>query len=509
MTSSNHRLSLPARTQKRPEGRAPGVVYGCTLALLLLGGCVVGPDFKKPAAPQVGGYTAAPLATTSGVTNVTGGEAQHFVQGLDIPGAWWTLFHSKPLDDLIERSLTNNPDLKAAQAALAGARENLLARKGAFWPSADASFSASRQRTSEELAPIPNANEFYYDLYTPQVSVSYVPDVFGLNRRTMESAKAQEQQARFALVATHITLSANVAAAAIQEASLRAQINATRQLIGINSNLVQILRAQFAKGYASRLDLAAQESQLAQTTASLPPLLKQLTQQRDMLTVLAGGFPSADLPEKFELSSLQLPEQLPVSLPSQLVEQRPDVRQAEENLHAASAQVGIAVANRLPNITLTGDIGTMALETSQIFTSGAGFWTLSAGVMQPIFHGGALLHQERAAKAAYAQAAEQYRSTVLTAFQNVADTLNALEQDADGLKTAVAAAAAAKITLDLTRRQLETGYASNVALLNAKQAYQQTVINLVQAQANRYADTAALFQALGGGWWHRADLPKN
>ena len=493
------------------DGRTPSwaLHVGCWMLIILLAGCAVGPNFKKPAAPPVSGYTSTPFSTTTSVTNIGSGEAQRFVEGLDIPGEWWKLFHSKPLNDLIERSLTNNPSLRAAQAALAVARENLLAQKGTFWPSAAAGFSASRQKTSEELAPIPNANEFYFDLYTPQVSVSYVPDVFGLNRRTVESFKAQEQQARFALVATHITLSANVAAAAIQEASLRAQIDATRQLIAINSNMVQILRAQFAKGYASRLDLATQESQLAQVAASLPPLLKQLAQQRDLLAVLSGGFPSQDLPEKFELSSLQLPQELPVSLPSQLVEQRPDVRQAEENLHAASAQIGIAVANRLPNITLTANIGTMALETSQIFSSGAGFWTLGASVTQPIFHGGALLHQERAAKAAYLQAAEQYRSTVLTAFQNVADTLNALEQDADALKTAAAAADAAKVTFDLTRQQMQVGYASNLALLNAEQAYQQAVINLVQAQANRYADTAALFQALGGGWWNRADLTGN
>jgi NodT family efflux transporter outer membrane factor (OMF) lipoprotein len=368
------------------------------------------------------------------------------------------LFHSQPLDDLIERSLTNNPNLQAAQAALRTAHENLLAQHGAYWPAINGSFSANRQRTSEELAPVPNANEFYFNLYTPQVTVSYVPDVFGLNRRTVESLKAQEQQARFALLATHITLSANVAAAAIQEASLRAQIEATRQLVGISSNMVQILRAQFAKGYASRLDLAAQEAQLAQTLAALPPLLKQLAQQRDLLAVLAGGFPSGDLPETFELSSLALPEDLPVSLPSQLVEQRPDVRQAEENLHAASAQIGIAAANRLPNITLTADAGTMALEAGQIFTSGAGFGALGASIAQPIFQGGTLLHRERAAKAAYVQADEQYRSTVLTAFQNVADTLNALEQDADALKTAAAAADAAKVTLDLSGRQWQTGY---------------------------------------------------
>jgi NodT family efflux transporter outer membrane factor (OMF) lipoprotein len=478
-------------------------------SLLLIAGCAVGPNFKKPAAPNVTGYTATSLSTISSVTNVAGGEVQRFVEGLDIPGEWWALFHSKPLNDLIERSLTNNPDLKAAQAALAVARENVLAQRGAYYPSVAGSFSATRQKTSSNISPTPSSGALDFSLYTPQVSVSYVPDVFGLNRRTVESLKAQAEQARFALVATHITLSANVVAAAIQEATLRAQINVTRQLIAVNTDMLQILHNQFAKGYASRLDVAAQESQLAQVTATLPPLLKQLAQQRDLLAALSGGFPSEDLPEKFELSSLQLPQELPVSLPSQLVEQRPDVRQAEENLHAASAQIGIATANRLPNVMLTADAGTMALEASRMFAGGAGFWDLGASVTQPIFQGGTLLHRERAAKAAYVQAAEQYRSTVLTAFQNVADTLNALEQDAEALKTAAAAADAAKVTLDLTRRQLETGYASNLALLNAEQTYQQAVISLVQAQANRYADTAALFQALGGGWWNRADFNKN
>jgi NodT family efflux transporter outer membrane factor (OMF) lipoprotein len=483
-------------------------VAGC-LVLVFLAGCAVGPNFTPPAAPKVSAYTSAPLAGTTSVTNVAGGEAQQFVSGADLPGEWWTLFHSQPLNALIERSLTNNPNLKAAQAALRTARENVLAQRGAFWPAVNGSFSATRERTSTELAPIPNANEFYFNLYTPQVTVSYVPDVFGLNRRTVESLKAQEEQARFALIATHITLSANVAAAAIQEASLRAQIDATRQLVGINSNMVQILRSQFAKGYASRLDLAAQEAQLAQTVAALPPLLKQLAQQRDALAVLVGVFPNEDLPEKFELSSLSLPQDLPVSLPSRLVWQRPDVRQAEETLHAASAQIGIAAANRLPNITLTADAGTMALEAGQLFASGAGFGALGASIAQPIFQGGALLHRERAAKAAYVEADEQYRSTVLTAFQNVADALNALDQDANALKTAVDAADAAKITLDLTGRQWQTGYVSCLAQLSAEQAYQQAENNLVQAQANRYADTAALFLALGGGWWNRADLPKN
>jgi NodT family efflux transporter outer membrane factor (OMF) lipoprotein len=495
-------LTVPMSLTRKP--RMLPLIAAFTL--LLIGGCAVGPNFKKPAAPDVVDYTASPLQTTVATPNITGGEVQHFAKGSDISADWWTLFHSAPLNELIENSLTNNHDLKAAQAALSVARENVLAQRGVYYPSVTGDFSATRQRQSGQIAPTLNSNTFLYDLFTPQVSVSYMPDVFGLNRRTVESFQAQEQEVRFQMIATYTTLTANVVVTAIQESSVRMQIEATRQLIGVNSNMVKILQYQFDKGYASRLDLAAQETQLAQVAALMPPLLKQLAQLQDLLAVLAGRFPNQAPGEKFELSSLQLPQDLPVSLPSDLVEQRPDVRQAEANLHDASAKIGIAIANRLPNIVLTANVGSAAAATSQLFTSGTGFWGIGAEATAPLFQGGTLLHQERAAKAAYLQAAEQYRSTVLTAFQNVADTLTALEQDADALKAAAAAADAAKITLDLAQRQLQDGYAGNLALLSAEQAYQQGLINLVQAQANRYADTAALFQALGGGWWHRADL---
>ena len=485
------------------------LLFSATPAFLLIAGCAVGPNFKKPSAPDVSDYTASPLSSTVTIRNVAGGEAQRFAKGSDISGDWWTLFHCEPLDELIEHSLTNNPDLKAAQAALSVAMENVLAQRGAYYPSVAASFSASRERQSGQIAPTPNSNTFLYNLYTPQVSVSYVPDVFGLNRRSVESLKAQEQGVRFQMIATYIALTANVVVAAIQEGSLQMQIGATRQLIDINSSMVKILHYQFAKGYASRLDVAAQESQLAQVAATLPPLLKQLSQQRDLLAVLAGRFPSQAPAQEFELSSLQLPQELPVSIPSELVEQRPDVLQAEANLHAASAKIGIAMANRLPSITLTANVGSTALAMDQLFTSGTGFWSIGAAATAPLFQGGTLLHEERAAKAAYDQAAQQYRSTVLTAFQNVADTLTALEQDAATMKAAASAADAAKVTLDLSQRQWEDGYVGYLALLSAEQTYQQARINLVQAQASRYADTAALFQALGGGWWGRAGLAKD
>jgi NodT family efflux transporter outer membrane factor (OMF) lipoprotein len=356
---------------------------------------------------------------------------------------------------------------------------------------------------------VPSNNASTYSLFTPQLAVSYVPDVFGLNHRAVESLRAQQEEARYQMIATYTTLINNVVVNAIQEGAVEAQIDATRQLIDVNTKMVQILQNQFDKGYANRLDLAAQESQLAQIVATLPPLIKQEAQLHDLLAVLAGRFPAQASAEKFELAKLELPQDIPVTLPSALVAQRPDVLQAQENMHDASAQIGVAIANRLPNITLSADAGTTALAIGQLFQPGTKFWTLGASTTGILFDDGTLVHQERAAKAAYDQASEQYRSTVLTAFQSVADSLAALEQDAEGLKAAVSADAAAKVTLDLAQHQLQNGYASYLSLLNAEQAYQQAHIALVQAQANRYADTAALFQALGGGWWHRTEFAES
>jgi len=479
---------------------------GAVVVVLALGACTVGPDFERPPAPKVDTYTAHAPETTAATADVAGGEAQHFTTGSDIPGDWWTLFHSKALNALIADSLANNADLETASAALAVARETALAQRGARYPSVTAGFSASRQQDpSGALAPVPSNNAFLYNLFTPQVSVSYVPDVFGLNRRTVESLQAQAQSVRFQMIAAQVTLSTNVVAAAVRQASLRAQIAATLKLVDINNKMLQVLRDQLAHGYVGRLDVAAQETQMAQVAATLPPLRTQLAQQDHLLAVLSGQFPGQAQAEAFDLASLTLPQDLPLSLPSVLVAQRPDVRQAEANLHAASAQVGVATANRLPNISLTANVGSTAVAIGQVFKAGTGFWSVGADLAAPIFAGGALLHQQRAAKAAYREAAAQYRSTVLTAFQNVADTLAALEQDALGLQQAAKAAVAAQVTLDLSQRQVKDGYAGYLTLLSAEQAYQQAQITLVEAQANRYSDTAALFQALGGGWWHDAE----
>jgi NodT family efflux transporter outer membrane factor (OMF) lipoprotein len=475
-------------------------------AALLLAGCAVGPDFHKPAAPDAKTYTSEPVPAQTASTPVAGGGAQHLESGADIPGDWWTLFKSPPLDSLIERALKNNPDLAAARAALTVAYENTLAQRGAYFPNVSAEYSTSRNKQSTLLSPAPNfpavPQEFLYSLFTPQLSVSYVADVFGLNRRTAESLRAQAQAVRFQWVAARIALAANVVNAAVGEASLREQVKATEQLVGIETQAVEILRYQFDKGYASRLDLAAQESQLAQTQAGLPPLRKQLEQQKHLIAALAGEFPAQSSAADFDLASLTLPRDLPLSLPAKLVEQRPDVRQAQANWHAASAQVGVAIANRLPQITLSANAGSTALAIDQVFHAGTGFWSVGLDLAAPIFQGGTLLHAERAAKAALVQAAAQYRSTVLTAFQNVADTLSALDEDAKALQVAAAAGDAAQTTLELAQRQTQSGYANELSLLNAQQAWQQARIALIQAQANRYADTAALYLALGGGWWH-------
>jgi NodT family efflux transporter outer membrane factor (OMF) lipoprotein len=468
---------------------------------------VVGPNFQAPAPPPVSSLEARIPETTAGTPGVPGGEAQHFETGSDIPADWWTLFHSPQLNSLIAQALAHNPDLKAAQAAILVAHENTRAQHGAYLPQVSASPGITYQRDpSATLAPVPANNASLYTLITPSVSVSYTPDVFGLNKRTVEGLAAQERATRYQMIATDITLSANVAAAAITKASLEDQIATTNDLIGLNRQILSLLQYQKSKGYVGGADIAAQQTQLAQLEASLPPLVKQRDQQNDLIAVLTGQYPSQPPTETLTLASLTLPSDLPLSLPSTLVAQRPDVLQAEENLHAASAEIGVARANRLPNITLSANAGTNALAIGQLLDPGTYFWNIGASLLAPIFDGGTKLHQERGARYAFQQSAEQYQSTVLTAFQNVADTLVALEQDANTLKSTKAAADAAKTSLDLSRLQYKDGYAAYLAVLNADQAYQQARLSLVQAEADRFTDTAALFQALGGGWWHRPEL---
>jgi len=476
---------------------------------LLGSACAVGPDFERPTAPQVVGYTSAPLAQQTASSDVASGEAQRFVQGLDIPGQWWTLFHSSALNTLIEEALRNNPTLPAAEAALRQAWENVYAAEGAFFPTAVVSYSPSSNKTATGVTFTgASSGSPYFTLHTAQVVVTYAPDVFGGTRREVESLAATAEFQQFQLEATYLTLTSNVVAAAVQEASLRGQIAATEEIIKIQTGSLDILRKQFELGQVAGADVAAVEATLAQAQATLPPLQKQLAVQRDLLTALIGRLPSQEPTEKFELASLQLPQELPVSLPSKLVEQRPDIQSAEAQVHSASAAIGVAVAARLPQFTLTGNAGTTANQINQLFiTPGTAFWAVAGNVAQTVFDAGTLLHKKRAADAAFDQAAAMYRSTVITAFQNVADSLHALQSDADTLKAAYAAERAAFKSLEIARRQLQLGAIGYLGLLTAENTYNTALLALVQAQAARYADTAALFQALGGGWWNRTDAP--
>jgi len=480
-------------------------VAGVALWSSLLAACTVGPDFKPPPSPPVSGYTpeAHPAPTTS--ANVAGGASQKFVTGRDIPAEWWQVFHSKEINALVAEALRANPNLQAAQAALWQAKENLYAAAGKLLPSVDANGSVSRQQFSPAEFGVVGPPSIF-NLYQATVNVSYTPDVFGGQRRQIEANTALAEYQRFELEATYLTLTANVVTAAIQEASLRGQIQVTQDIIKAETEQLEVVRNQFDVGGANRADVLTQESEVATTQATLPPLQKQLEQQRHVLLALIGRFPSQDRGDHLRLASLRLPTALPVSLPSQLVEQRPDVRAATAQLHQASALVGVAFANRLPQFTLAAEYGSVALTPAALFTPAAAVWTIGAAGAQPIFHGFTLLHQERAAKAAYEMADAQYRNTVLAAFQNVADVLRALQLDAATLKAQQRAVRAASDTFDLARGQYRLGAITYVTLLNAERSYEQARLALVQAQAARYADTAALFQALGGGWWNRNDV---
>ena len=479
-----------------PGSAATAVVAGIAL---LLAGCAAGPDYARPPLNLPAQYTAAPPTSTAG----EGVPLPHLAPELDVPAQWWQAFRSEPLNALVTQSLAGNPSIEAADAALRAARENEAADRAAFWPSVALNYSPTRQRVASAVASPVSSNANLYTLHTAQVTVSYTPDVFGSTRRQVEGAQAQTEVQRFQWLAARLTLSSNVVAAAITEAALRAQQHATLAIIDGQKEVLQAYRKQQNLGQVALADVDAQEAALAATEATLPPLDKQLAQQRNLLATLAGRYPSEGVAAHFDLDALQLPTELPVTLPSSLVEHRPDVRAAEAQLQSASAAIGVAVAARLPNVTLgVNAYGSSAYTLSELFKSSSLFWTVAASVTQPVFDGGALKHREAAARASFDQAGAQYRATVLGAFQDVANALEAIDADTRGLQAAVKAERTAAQSLARTRRQVQLGDASALSLRVAQQAQQQALLSLVQARALRLTDAAALFQALGGGWWN-------
>jgi NodT family efflux transporter outer membrane factor (OMF) lipoprotein len=468
------------------------------LCAVALAGCAAGPDFKRPEPPTAQGYAEQPFDATEAAP-IAQGAAQHFDNGADVPDAWWTSFESPQLSALVERALAHNPSIAAATASLDVARENVDAQTGAYWPQVGVNLAASREKDATgTLSPTSASGAPYLNLRTAQVSVAYALDVFGANRRQVENLAAQAQNQRELLDATRQTLAANVVSAAIQMASAREQIASLDADIAAAQRQLDLMQRQLELGAIAEVQVMAQRTQVAQLRAQRPALQKQFAQQRDLVKALAGDFPDAAL-DAFALDQFHLPPTLPLTLPSRLVATRPDIRAAEATLHAASAQVGVAVANRLPQITLSADEGSTATRSADLFHRGNVFWNVALGLTQPIFDGGTLKHRQRAAEAAYRNADAQYRSTVLAAFQNVADCLQALVADAAALSAAASAEQASIDSVAAAERQVQLGDQSEIALLLAQQALASSRALRIQAQAARLSDTAALFLALGGG----------
>jgi len=456
-----------------------------------LSACAVGPDFQTPAPPDVEGFTPEKIASP--------GNGQRFKEGAAIPARWWTAFGSTQLDALIQEALDRNPTLEAADAAIRVAQYNADAAKGAFFPQVVLNSNSSYQLYSGD-ATTSTVTQSAYSFFSKQVQISYAPDIWGANRRTVESLEAQRELQGYQKQAAYLTLAANVAKAAIEEASLRAQIAATRRIIELEQERLTLLERQFAYGAVSGTDILSQQSALAQARQTLPDLEKRLAAQRNLLTALAGRYPSQEVGETFDLARIALPHELPLSLPAQLVAQRPDIKAAEAGVHSASAQVGVAVAARLPNIVLTANGGTSAFQLAQLFTPGTGFYALAGNIAQTAFDGMTLLNKQRAADAGLEQAEAQYRAAVINAFQNVADTLRALQADARAVKEARVAEGAAKKYLDKIRLQSRFGGVSQLAVVDAQRTYLAASIARVQAETQRITDSVALFVALGGGW---------
>jgi NodT family efflux transporter outer membrane factor (OMF) lipoprotein len=478
------------------------LLLGCAVATL--GGCAVGPDFVRPSAPNPYRYTEAALPAQTGAGAAPG---QHFVPGQDVAGAWWGLFRSPRLTTLVVTALRQNQSLEAAQQTLHQAQETRLAQEGGFLPSISSQVNRTREEISSGQAGLPNTFPGEtYSVYDAQVNVSYTFDIWGQNRRSVEADAAQADYQRFQLEGATDMLAANTINAAINAASLAAQIAAEEKLVAAEQQLLNTVRRQFELGGATGTDVATQQAQLANTQALVVPLQTQLAQARDQLAAYIGRVPSeADIPA-ITLEELTLPGELPLTVPARLVEHRPDILAAEAQLHTATAQVGVAIANRLPQLTLSGNIGSAPATVGKFFTPGEGTFSLLNQLLTPIFQGGTLLHQQRAAVAAMKAAAATYKNTVITGFQNVADALNALALDGRALAANQDAERAAARSLSLAQLQYGAGGVAYLTVLTSQTQYQNAVISLVRARAQRFADTVALYTALGGGWWNRNDV---
>lgn len=485
---------------------------------VVLTGCKMGPNFHPPEVPKTTRYTASPTPKHTKQAPSPKGKAQHFRYNQYISDSWWTVFHSPTLNSLIQKGLRNNPTVEMSLSSLRSAQANLLATIGpSLFPTVSTQFSGYRERTNllaaginleqnpQEAAIVTLDNPF--NLYNTSIGVSYSPDIFGGTRRQLEALHAEIERQYFELEATYLTLTANIVTSAITIASLNAQIQTTNELINCQQKWLKITKNNYKLGHTTRIEVLTRENRLHETQASLPPLKDALAKKTNALSTLIGELPSeANIPS-LRLEKLHLPTQLPVSLPSQFVRQRPDIRSAESLLHKASAEIGVATANIFPKFVLAANYGWNGTLITQLFSPTNVIWNYGGQVAQTLFQGGALIAKRKVAIANFEYAAAQYRKTVLSSLQNVADVLRALEFDAELLAVQANTEKNAKVSFNIMRVQHKLGKVDYPTLLSVQERYLLTHLNVIQAEARRLSDTAALFQSLGGGWWNRNNSP--
>lgn len=484
-------LCLPYRLQR------PILALSVALAIT---GCAIGPHYQTPAAPTDDGYRSEALpAATKSVAGIPQGDAQRFVLATPTAAQWWKQFNSAELDRRVDLALANSPTIASAQAALRQAQENVAATRGGLFPNADLQAGATRSDNLSGAAGTTAAGA-PFTVYNAGVNISYTLDLFGGVRRGIQAQQALADAQRYQLGGTYLTLASNVATTSFREAALREQIRTSEDIIGLFREQLDLAQRQYDVGATSIGNVLSARAQIASAEAELPALRQQLAATQTQLAVYLGQTPAAAQFTALSLDTIALPTEIPVSLPSELVRQRPDIRAAEAQLQFASAQVGVATANLFPKLSLSASWGSQALDGSDLFGSGSDVWSLGLNLLQPIFRGGTLRAQKRAAEAGLDKASADYRSTVLTAFQNVADSLRALEADAETLAAQAAAESATASSLELVRRQFQDGSISYLQVLDSTRLYQQARLALISARAARLADTAALYAALGGGW---------
>jgi len=469
------------------------------LVTCLLTSCTVGSRYHPPSPPMVGTYTPLPQPPDIASSIGPAGAAQHLNSNMDVPAQWWTLFHSPELDRLVREALANSPTLAQATARLHQAQEESNARTGATkYPNVNANISVQREQLDLATFGVPFPNPPPFSLLNGSVAVSYALDLFGANRRLIEALNAQVEYQRWQWQAARLMLAGNVVSAAIRVAQLRSQVEITRYILGLQMQQLDITERQVEAGGFPKYEVNRQRTAVEQARAAIPPLEQQLAVVDHQLAVLVGKPPAEAAIASIRLDDLRLPTELPLTLPSSLARQRPDIRAAEALMHQASANVGVATANLYPQIVLSGSAG--GVGTS--FTAGSGVWSVGASLAQPIFNGGALRAERRKALAAYQEAGSVYQQTLLQAFLEVANALRAIEHDAQTLQAQSQAAAQAEGTYQIASRRYSAGGISQLTLLDAQRQYLQTMLDQTNSAASRYADSASLFQALGGGWWN-------